>query len=208
MTPTSLSAKYERRTVGRRLAMAPREVVHRGLVRELDDRSFSAGVEHPLDLLGARARDHAEVGMLLLDAANVIGVGSARGMPHVPELERAPDRAIGAAADPDLRQRRRVRLRHRLVERPELALVVALAVPAGAHQADRLGGAAAAALARDAHEVVLVLVPPHADPEVEASAGKLLHGRDLLGQVHRVVQGNEDDRRAEAYPLRPAGDPA
>src|SRR5262245_64804770 len=117
MTPTSLSAKYERRTVGRRLAMAPCEVAHRGLVSELDDRSFGAGVEHPLDLLRARARDHAQVRMLLLDATDVIGVGSARGMPHVPERERASDSAVGAAADPDLRQRR-VRLRHRLVERP------------------------------------------------------------------------------------------
>src|SRR5262245_34235778 len=111
MTPTSLSAKYERRTVGRRLAMAPREVAHRGLVRELDDRSFGAGFEHPLDLLRTRTWDHAEVRMLLLDAANVIGVGSARRMPHVPEFDGAPDRAVRATADPDLRQRRRVRLR-------------------------------------------------------------------------------------------------
>src|SRR6266540_3209367 len=146
--------------------------------------------------------------MLLLDAADVIRIRRARGMPHVAELERAPDRRRRAAADPDLRLRRRMRLRGRVVERPELAFEIALAAPERTHQPDRLVPAAAAALERHAHEVVLVLVPAHADAEVEAAAAELLQRRHLLRQVHGVVQRDEDDRRAESDLRRPAGDPA
>ena len=94
------------------------------------------------------------------------------------------------------------------MERPELALEVALAAPERPHQPDRLVGAAAAALERDAHEVELVAVPADADAEREAAAGELLQRRDLLREVHRVVQRQEHDRRPEPDPLRPAGDPA
>ncbi len=51
-------------------------------------------------------------------------------------------------------------------------------------------------------------VPAHPDAEREAAAGELLQRRDLLRQVHRVVQRHEHDRGAEPDPLRPAGDPA
>src|SRR6266536_1955101 len=64
------------------------------------------------------------------------------------------------------------------------------------------------ALELDADEVELVLVPAHPDAEREAAAGELLQRRDLLRQVHRVVQRHEHDRRAEPDSLRPARDPA
>jgi PPOX class probable F420-dependent enzyme len=88
-----------------------------------------------------------------------------------------------------------------------LAVEVPLAAPEGAHDPDRLVPAPAAALERDAHEAELVLVPAHAEAERHAAAGELLERRGLLREMDRVVQRNEDDRRAEADPLRPARDP-
>ena len=85
---------------------------------------------------------------------------------------------------------------------------VALAVPERAHQPDLLVGSPTAALELDAHEVELVLVPAHPDAERETAARELLQRRDLLRQVHRVVQRHEHDRGAEPDPFRPAGDPA
>src|SRR5262249_23075044 len=61
---------------------------------------------------------------------------------------------------------------------------------------------------RHAHEPELVSVPAHADAEPEAPAAQLLQRRHLLGEVHRVVQRHEHDRRPEADPLRPPRDPA
>src|SRR5712691_11653082 len=97
--------------------------------------------------------------MLLLDATDVVGVRAAGGMPRVAQLERPPDRTLRAAADPDLGLRRRVRFGGRVVERPVLPFEIALAVPEGAQQPDRLVGTLAAALELDIHEVELVLVP-------------------------------------------------
>src|SRR5712691_5700164 len=105
--------------------------------------------------------------MLLLDAADVVGIGAAGGMPGVAQFERPPDRALRAAADPDLRLRRLVRLGGRVVERPVLPFESALAVPERAQQPDRLVGSPAAALERNANEAELVLVPAHPDPERE-----------------------------------------
>src|SRR5438105_3145120 len=146
--------------------------------------------------------------MLLLDACHVAGVGATRWMPGVTELARTPDRTRRGAAHPDLRALRRTRLGCRVVEGPVFAVEVPLAVPERAHQPDRLVGAAATALELDTHEVELVLVPAHPDSEGQASSGKLLDGRDLLRELHRVVERHEHDRRAEADPLGPARDPA
>src|SRR5215212_1275222 len=129
-------------------------------------------------------------------------------MPGVAELEGAADRTLRAAADPDLRLRRGVRLGRGVAEGPELSVEVALAAPQSAHEADALVGAAAAALERHAHEVELVLVPAHPDAEGEAAARQLLQRRDLLREMHRVVEWHQHDRRSEPDPLRPAGDPA
>src|SRR5438094_4703954 len=107
--------------------------------------------------------------MLLLDLPDVVRIRATRRVPDIAQLERPPDCRCRAAADPDLRQRRRVRLRRRVVEGPVLALEVALAAPECAHHADRLVRAPAAALERHAHEVVLVFVPAHADAEAEAT---------------------------------------
>src|SRR6266545_371324 len=112
--------------------------------------------------------------MVLLDAADMVGIGASRGMPGVSQFERPPDRALRAAAHPDLRHRRRVRLGRRLMERPVLPVEVALAIPERAHQPNRLVGTPAAALEVDAHEVELILVPAHPDAEREATAGELL----------------------------------
>src|ERR671936_3008680 len=103
--------------------------------------------------------------MLLLDAAHVLGIGSAGGMPYVAELAGAADRALGAAADPDLGLPFRVGVGGRVVERPVVAFEVALAVPQRPHQPDRLVAPPAAALERDAHEVELVAMPAHADAD-------------------------------------------
>src|SRR6266571_2573404 len=100
--------------------------------------------------------------MLLFDAAHLVSVGAAGGMPRVPEFARAAHGTIGAAADPDLRLRSRVRLRGGVVERPVATLEVLFAVPERAHQPNRLVGAAATAFELDAHEVELVPVPAHA----------------------------------------------
>src|SRR5438105_15116877 len=129
-------------------------------------------------------------------------------MPRVAELPRAPDRRWGAAADPDLGRRGGQRLGGRVVEGPVLAVEVPPALPERPHEPDRLVAAPAAALELDAHEIELVGVPAHADAEREAAAGELLERGGLLRQVHRVVQRDEDDRGAEADPVRPAGDPA
>src|SRR4051812_44668020 len=129
-------------------------------------------------------------------------------MPYVAEFARAPDRALRAAADPDLGHRRRLRLRGHAAERPALALVFARAAPEGLHDAERLVAAPAAALERDAHRLVLRRMPAHADAErEEPAAGQLLQRRRLLRQVHRMVQCDECDRGAEFDPLGPAGDP-
>src|SRR3989442_9967851 len=125
--------------------------------------------------------------MLLLDPAHVVGPSAARRMPRVAELEGAPDRALGAAADPDLRLTRRTRLGGRVVKRPVASLEVALAAPHGAQQPDRLVGPPAATLEFDAHELELVAVPSHADAQREPAAGELLQRGDLLRQVHGVV---------------------
>jgi hypothetical protein len=58
-TPRSLERQVGEEAVDLRLAMTARELAHCGLVRELDDGPFYAGVEHRLDVLRARARDHA-----------------------------------------------------------------------------------------------------------------------------------------------------
>src|SRR4051794_21197173 len=50
------------------LKMRSSELAHRRLVRERDDRALGAGIEHRLHLVRRRARDHAQIGMLLLDA--------------------------------------------------------------------------------------------------------------------------------------------
>src|SRR5919201_4566312 len=141
--------------------------------------------------------------MLLLHAPHVVRVRAARRMPCIAELERSPDGALRAAADPDLRLHGWAWLEGRIVERPELALEVALAAPQRAHQADRLVRTSPTARERNTHEVVFVLVPAHPDAEREAAAAQLLHCRDLLRQVHRVVERNEHDRRAQPDALRP-----
>src|SRR3989442_10452041 len=98
----------------------------------------------------------------------MVDVGATRRMPRVAQLERPPDRALRAAAGPDLRLRRWVRLRGRFMERPVLAFEVPLALPERTHQPDRLVGSPAAVLELNTHEVELVLVPAHADSEREA----------------------------------------
>jgi PPOX class probable F420-dependent enzyme len=132
----------------------------------------------------------------------------ARRVPDVAELERPPDRPRRAAADPDLRLRRGMRLGGRVLVRPVAALEQALAAPERAHEPDRLVGAPAASLEVDAHEVVLIPVPVHPDAEREAAARELLERRHLLRKVERVVQRHEHNRGAEAHAFRPAGDPA
>src|SRR5712691_663731 len=129
-------------------------------------------------------------------------------MPRVAEFACSPYGSLGAAADPDLGPWGRVRFRGRVVERPPASVEVALAVPEGAHQPDRLVGASAATLELDTHELEFVFMPAHPDPEREPSAEEFLESRDLLGEVHRVVQRHEHDRGAEADPLRPTRDPA
>src|SRR5436190_21491172 len=108
--------------------------------------------------------------MPLLHLPHVRGVGAARRMPRVAELSCTPDGTGGAAAGPDLRLRRGVRLGSRVAVGPVAALEARLAAPERAHQPDRLIAAAAAPLERHAHELELVPVPAHADAEGEASA--------------------------------------
>src|SRR5881392_3226542 len=134
--------------------------------------------------------------MLAPDPANLVRVGATGRMPHVAQLAGAPDRPCGAAPDPDLRLPRRPRLEGRVAERPVVAVEAPFAAPEGAHDPDLLVCAAAAPGELDAHEVVLVLVPAHADAERGAAAGELLERRDLFREMHRVVQRDEDDRRA------------
>src|SRR6266536_2569938 len=129
-------------------------------------------------------------------------------MPGVAELARAPNRAVGAAADPDLGLWRGVRFGGRVIERPILPLEIVFAVPERADEPDRLIRTPAAAFELDAHELELVFVPAHPDAEREAAARELLQRGDFLRQVHRVVQGQEHYRGAESDPVRAARDPA
>src|SRR5437763_4247439 len=145
--------------------------------------------------------------MLLLQPPHVIHVRAAARVPHVAELPRPPDRSVRASTNPDLRLRRRQRLRRRVVERPQRPLVVARPAPDRPHHPDHLVAAPPATLERHAEELVLGPVPAHADAETHAPARQLLQRRDLLRQVHRVVQRGEDDRRPEPDPRREPGDP-
>jgi hypothetical protein len=82
---------------------------------------------------------------------------------------------------------------------------VALAAPESAHDAKRFVRAPAASAEGDAQEAVLVLVPADTHAEREAAAGELLQGRRLLGEMDRMVQRREDDRRAEPYAAQGPG---
>ncbi|MGX1270620.1 hypothetical protein RKD18_003814 [Streptomyces phaeoluteigriseus] len=48
----------------------------------------------------------------------------------------------------------------------------------------------------------LLLVPAEAEAEGEAAAGEVVNGRDPLGEVDRIVLGDEGDAGAEAEVLR------
>src|SRR5262249_29131618 len=145
-----------------------------------DDDALRAGVEERIDELRPRARDDAELRVLRLDAAHVVGRDAPTRVPDVAELARPTDRARRAAADPDLRFGVRQRRERRAVERPVLAVEGRLAAPERAHQADRLVAAPTAALERDAEEAELVLVPAHPEAEPKPSSGELLQRRRLL----------------------------
>ena len=67
--------------------------------------------------------------MSLLHLPHVRGVGAAGRMPCVAQLERTTDCPVGAAADPDLRPGRRVRLGSRVPVRPVAALERRVAAP-------------------------------------------------------------------------------
>ncbi len=95
----------------------------------------------------------------------------------------------------------------RVVKRPELSGEATLAAPEGTHQPDRLVGAPASPLKWDTDELELVPMPTHPDPEREPPPGEVLQRRNLLGEEHRVVQGDEDDRSAESDSFRPTRDP-
>src|SRR5439155_20435464 len=87
------------------LPKAAGEVAHRALVCERDDGSFCARLEHRPDVLRRDPRDHAKLRVLLLHTPHVLRIRPARRMPRIPKLERAPDRALRAAANPNLRLR-------------------------------------------------------------------------------------------------------
>ena len=53
-------------------------------------------------------------------------------------------------------------------------------------------------LHRHAEPGELVVAVALADAEIEPAAGQEIEGRGLLGQQHRVVPRQHDDRRAEA----------
>src|SRR5207253_1636053 len=107
----------------------------------------------------------------------------------VAELERPPDCALRAATDPDLRLLRGMRLGGRVVERPEVPVEVALALPERAHQPDPLVGTPAAALELDAHEVELVPVPAHPESEL---LGCLGDAADPVGiRIQAIVRQND-----------------
>src|SRR5262245_56914738 len=109
-------------------------------------------------------------------------------MARVSQLPRPTESPLGTAADPDLGLWRGVRLGRCVPVRPVAPLERRLARPERAHQPDGLVGAAAAPLERETHELELVAVPAHADPEREASAGDLLQRRDLFCEVERIVE--------------------
>src|SRR5262249_48990119 len=117
--------------------------------------------------------------MALLRRPDVVGRGRAGGMPRVAELPRTANRALRAAADPDLGERRWVRLGRRAPVRPVLPLERRRAAPERAQEPDGLVAAAAAALEWDAHELELVAVPAHPHAQGETPAGELLQRRRL-----------------------------
>ena len=185
------------------------ELAHRRLVGNVTTAPSAPASSIASTLLRRRARDHAQVGCCSLTLRHVLDVGAARGMPHVTELARTPHRALGAAADPDLGQRRGGAAppsRHGTTSSAPWKECS----PRQSARMTRIASsrAAPAALERDAHELELVPVPAHADAERDAAAGELLQRRHLLREVERVVQRQDHDRGAEPDALGPAGDPA
>ena len=124
------------------------------------------------------------------------------------EIEAAPragrDRAVAAGRQPQRRVRPLVgrRLDHHLVEAEEAAAVRERIVRGErAHQhvehflEARLGFGGRHGEARE-----LVVAVALADAEIEPAAREQIQGRDLLGEQHRIVPGQHQDRRAEAQP--------
>jgi PPOX class probable F420-dependent enzyme len=185
-----------------------RECAHCRFVCKRDDGAVGSGFQHRVDALGRCARNDAQVRMLTLHARHMLGIATARRMPRITELPRAPNRSRGAAADPDLGFARGMRLGRRIVDRPVLALEVLVAAPEGSHQANGLIRTSPASLELDAEEVELVLVPAQPDAECDAFAGDLLQRRHLLREVDGMVQRHEHDRCPESDPLRETRDPA
>ena len=129
-----------------------------------------------------------------------LGVGD----PVVAELDDAPQRAVGAAAD----QNRRMGLLDGLRPGPDRVEVDVLAVVLGLVLGpDRLHRLRPLAHEREPPPRVgavvlhLLLVPAGADPEQEAAAGEAVEARDLLRGHDRVALDDQADPGADQQAL-------
>ncbi len=116
-------------------------------------------------------------------------------------LGDAADGGLAAGAHPDRRVRalRRRRLDHDIVERPVLAAMRERRIgsPGFDHHLEAFVEARAGLVHVDAETAKLVVAIAAADAEIEPAAREKVEGRRLLGEQHRVVPGQHDDRGAE-----------
>ena len=119
---------------------------------------------------------------------------------RVPELRRAAACGPARAGDPDWRMGALHGLRR---ERGALAGVEPAFVGDGVvrpellHQRERVVGARPPVREVLPEDLELLLEPADADPEDEPAAGELVHLRDLLRDLERVVHREHDDARAQ-----------
>src|SRR5204863_10905 len=78
--------------------------------------------------------------------------------------------------------------------------------PDGTHGLEILDGAGALVIERNAERVELRLQVPDAEAEDESSAGDHVDARQFLGEHQRIALRPDDDRGAEAAPLRVRSD--
>jgi hypothetical protein len=136
-------------------------------------------------------------------------VGSRTGDPVVGQRRRALEGELPPSTDPD----RRVRLGERLGLDPRVLYRVVVSLerhrvirPEGLHELQPLLEAGPALLQGSAVEGELVGLVTDGHPEDEAAAGDHVQERRVFRQPHRVIEGEDQDIRAERDARRAGGE--
>lgn len=146
----------------------------------------------------------------LLALADALGVGDEPGEPGVAEPRRAGDRLLAPAPDPERRPGLLDARRERLpvLDRDEWALEIDRPVgrEEGVEKAQALDQPAGALLHGDAEGPELRRDVAERHAERHAAARELIHHGGPLGDVERVVQGQDQDGRDEVEVVRGGGE--